>query len=111
MDATDHGVDMVHLSTPCQLFSSMHVVPGVNDEVNSACLFCTENMLEYFNPIIHTQEQASGLFSRHPQYFLRLISDIFESGYNIRWKLCRFRDWGMSVRRRRLIIIAARSVA
>jgi hypothetical protein len=109
-DFTEAGVDMLHLSTPCQKFSSMHVVPGVNDEVNSAVLFCTEAMLARFNPIIHTQEQAAGLFSRHPQYFLRLISDIFESEYNIRWRLCRFRDWGMAARRRRLIIIAARLV-
>jgi hypothetical protein len=103
-------VDMLHLSTECKYFSPDHTQPGPTDEVSSALLFCTAAQLAHFKPLIHTQEQTRGLFSRHPQYFLRLISDIFESGYNIRWSILDFRNLSLVARRRRLVIISARCV-
>jgi hypothetical protein len=102
-------VDILHLSTPCQYFSPAHRVEGVLDETNSAALFCTAAHLKYWNPKVHTQEQTAGLLERHTDYFFRLICDIFAAGYNVRWKICQFRNFELSgQKRRRLIIIASR---
>jgi C-5 cytosine-specific DNA methylase len=103
-------VDMLHLSSECGFYSPAHTLAGSEDETSSALLFCTAAQLKHFKPLIHTQEQTPGLFKRHPQCFFRLIADIFESGYNVRWSVRDFRDWGLIARRRRLIIIAARYV-
>jgi site-specific DNA-cytosine methylase len=100
--------DMLHLSTVCKTWSPNHVHEGRNDEENSALLFCTRAHLAHFRPLVCTIEQTAGLFERHQQCFFRLISDIFESGYSVRWTICDFRRWGLIGRRRRLIIFSAR---
>jgi len=101
-------VTILHLSCPCDYFSPNHTCEGKNDDANTAIFMATTELLREARPIIHTQENTYGLFQRHPYYFNKLLSMITSVGYNVRWKVVNFCDYGLAANRQRLIIFASR---
>ena len=99
---------ILHLSWPCRFFSPAHTVAGKDDTENMALIFATEQHLRYFQPLVHTQEQTSGIITHHPLFFWNLIQNIVTCGYNIRWKMAQFQEYGLPALRKRVIIIAAK---
>lgn len=100
-------VDIMHLSLPCCYFSPAHTIEGKDDDANIATFLAAKRILTDTRPIIHTQENTFGLFSHHPEYFATLLWMITSSGYNVRWKVVQFKDYGLPASRKRLIIIAS----
>jgi DNA (cytosine-5)-methyltransferase 1 len=101
-------VDHLHLSPPCQYWSSAHTIAGKDDNKNIASLFCVEDILKKFNPRTHSQEQTSAILSHHGIVFGYLIHMIVSAGYNVRWKIAKFEQYGLSSSRKRLVIFAAK---
>jgi DNA (cytosine-5)-methyltransferase 1 len=99
---------VLHCSFPCVYFSPAHTVQGKDDDKNSALILATGSHLRYWRPLVHTQEQTSGILSHHPDYFFTIVSDIVKECYNVRWKVCRFEEYGLPALRKRVIIFAAR---
>jgi DNA (cytosine-5)-methyltransferase 1 len=102
------NLTVLHCSFPCVFFSPAHTVQGKDDDKNDALILATGNHLRYWEPLVHTQEQTSGILSHHPDWFFTIVSDIVKERYNIRWKVCRFEEYGLPALRKRLIIFAAR---
>jgi DNA (cytosine-5)-methyltransferase 1 len=105
-DLTLH-VDIMHLSLPCCYFSPAHTHEGKDDDAHIATFLAAKRILTDTKPIIHTQENTFGLFSHHPEYFATLIWMITSAGYNVRWKVVQFKEYGLPASRRRLIVIAS----
>jgi len=101
-------VTILHLSLPCDFFSPNHTREGKNDDANIATFLSTTELLLEARPVIHSQENTYGLFHRHPAFFNKLLSMITSAGYNVRWKVLNFCDYGLSASRQRLIIFASR---
>jgi len=101
-------VTILHFSLPCDFFSPNHTHEGKNDDANIATFLSTTELLLEARPVIHTQENTYGLFYWHPAYFNKLLSMITSAGYNVRWKVLNFCDYGLSASRQRLIIFASR---
>ncbi len=102
-------VDILHLSPPCQFFSHCHTRDGLNDEDNSAALFCVAECLEKAKPRIVTLEETSGLLQimkRRP-YFFRLVRFFTEKGFSVQWQLVQMEQLGAPQKRRRLVMIAS----
>jgi DNA (cytosine-5)-methyltransferase 1 len=61
-------------------------------------------------PRVATLEQTFGLstFREHQKYFLMLLNDISNAGYDLRYKLENLSEFGLVQPRKRLLIIAAR---
>ncbi|KAJ5887695.1 hypothetical protein N7495_007736 [Penicillium taxi] len=101
-------VDVCHASPPCQPFSPAHTISNeVRDEQNSACIFTALNLLEKVKPRILTMEETAGLPSRHPEILSRMIMDMVELGYSVRWTVLDAIIYGVPQNRKRLLIIAA----
>lgn len=99
---------LLHSSFPCVFFSPAHTVVGKDDDKNDALILATGAHLDYWKPLIHTQEQTSGILSHHPDYFFTVMADVVGKRYNVRWKVCRFEEYGLPALRKRLILFAAR---
>lgn len=110
LDRTDNlNVDVLHVSPPCQPFSSAHTVIGKNDDANSASLFAIPEILKRINPRVVTLEEVINIMSEHPAYFSGLVQFFACIGYSIRWKAMNCVDFGVAQRnRRRLFVIASR---
>ena len=61
-------------------------------------------------PRVATLEQTFALltFKEHRKYFLKLLNDISNAGYDLRYKIEDFSLFGLAQPRKRLLIIAAR---
>lgn len=107
---TELNVDVLHLSPPCQYFSSAHTVPGQNDQLNIASLFIIPAILQKTNPRVATVEEVPSIMSlKHDSYFCNLIQFFTFSGYSIRWKVMRCVDFGVpQLNRCRLFVIGSR---
>ena len=104
----DPRVDILHLSFPCKYFSPNHTRDGKDDGANTTVIFTVEKLLKDAKPIYATQENTFGLHDRHPVWFDKMINMIIKAGYDVRWKIFNFVDFGLSAKRKRLIIYAAR---
>ncbi|KAJ5263410.1 hypothetical protein N7478_011015 [Penicillium angulare] len=104
----DVRVDVCHTSPPCQPFSPAHTVNNEErDEMNSACIFTSRNLIDKVRPRILTMEETFGLKGRHGITLHRIILDFVEIGYSVRWAVVNCVNYGVPQMRRRLIIIAA----
>lgn len=105
---SDMRVDVAHCSPPCQPFSPAHTVHNqARDEVNSACIFIASNLVTKARPRILTMEETYGLAQRHKEVFSRMILDLVEIGYSVRWAVLECAHYGVPQWRKRLIILAA----
>ena len=104
---SEHKVDVLHLSPPCQFFSDAHTVDGKNDEVNTASQFVISDLLKKTKPRVATMEQTSGLPRRHPHYLQAILQMFTAVGFSIRWRILNCSDFGLAQRRMRLFVIAS----
>ena len=107
-------VDIMHLSPPCQAFSSANTTRNLsNDTANIAANMEIGNCLDIARPRVATLEQTSGLMSlghsggRHGRDFGRIISQFTSRGYSIAWKNVDLAELGLPQRRKRLLMIAS----
>jgi DNA (cytosine-5)-methyltransferase 1 len=102
------GVDVLHISFPCQPHSPAHTVEGKNDVDNIATGYSVIPILKKCKPRIVTFEQTSGIITHNGGvHFRALIRQITDSGYSVRWKICNLAKYGNVQPRNRLIIIGA----
>ncbi|KAJ5612286.1 hypothetical protein N7510_005480 [Penicillium lagena] len=99
-------VDVLHCSPPCQPFSPAHTINCDRDDANSACVFSCDNLLRA-KPRVVTIEETHGLAERHKLVFGRVILDLVENGYSVRWAILDCLNYGVPQSRKRLCIIAA----
>ena len=100
--------DILHVSPPCQPFSSNHTIAGPDDEENRACLERIQRTLDVIKPRVVTFENVPGLLLRHKNWFNLVLRSFTSSGYSVRWKLVQCAEHGVPQMRRRLFLIAAR---
>jgi DNA (cytosine-5)-methyltransferase 1 len=100
-------VCIVHLSPPCQTFSSAHTVQGAKDDDNSAAICCVREVVSRVKPRILTMEETYGLVSGWPDYLWMIIRDLQSLGYSIKWKVFNLLEHGLPQRRKRLVLVAA----
>lgn len=102
---------VLHISSPCCTWSTAHTVAGRNDDANSASLLAVYNLINTQKPRVVTLEQVWGLTKKKDNrpFFSALINQIATagSGYNVRWSLFNFREYGLPSRRMRIIIFAS----
>lgn len=98
----------VHISPSCQPWSPAHTKRGKNDEENEAVLFSVGAIIRKARPRTVTLEETSGLFSGHKNTFYRLLEMICAEGYDVRYRVVDFADYGLCQHRKRLIILASR---
>jgi DNA (cytosine-5)-methyltransferase 1 len=69
-------------------------------------------ILSAIKPRVATLEQTFGLATheQHNKNFFMLLNDIGKAGYDVRYKIQDLSEYGLVQRRKRLIMIAARSV-
>ena len=104
----DFMVDILHISPPCQPFSSAHTIPNEeNDAKNQAALFSVIHLIQVIKPRIVTIEETEGLLTRHDEWFSTLIHIFVYVGYSVRWKVLRCEEYGVPQMRRRLFICAS----
>jgi DNA (cytosine-5)-methyltransferase 1 len=101
-------VDILHISPPCQPFSSAHTRPNEeNDAKNQAALFSVLQLLQTIKPRVVTIEETEGLLTRHIEWFSALINIIVSVGYSVRWRRIHCKEYGVPQNRTRLYIIAS----
>ena len=110
----DLKVDIMHLSPPCQPFSSAnrHLNPK-KDAENIDANMEIGNCLDIARPRIATLEQTSGLMSqgyaggRHSKHWDNIVKLFTSRGYSVSWKIVNLAELGLPQARKRLIIIAS----
>ena len=101
-------VDVLHLSPPCQPYSTAHTVPGKNDDTNSAALFAIHKALDNCRPRVATVEQTFGILNaQHKNFFVGLLSQFVDMGFSVRYKVLKGVEYGLPQHRKRLFVIAA----
>ncbi|KAJ5376541.1 hypothetical protein N7509_013427 [Penicillium cosmopolitanum] len=79
-----------------------------NDDRNSACLIGIRQAVERVRPRILTMEETFGLeHDAHRPNLNRVIMDLIELGYSVRWEVIKLAGYGVPQIRKRLILIAA----
>ena len=110
----DSKVDILHLSPPCQAFSQANTTPNASkDKINIAASMMIGRILLKARPRIVTLEQTPGImqYKKNQTHFDEVIRQFTRFGFNIRWKIMKFAEYGLPQERERLIIIASRYVA
>jgi DNA (cytosine-5)-methyltransferase 1 len=102
-------VDVMHLSPPCQPFSSAHTIDGKDDEDNEAAMLCIELCLRRSRPRFVTMEETDGVLNpKHQGNFISAVSSLIDCGYSVHWKVLNCKNFGVPCQRRRFFLIAAR---
>jgi len=89
IDRRSHSIDILHLSPPCQPFSTLaypHAAHGnMNHEARAVLLACT-HVIDKIRPRLFTLEQTFGLMqAAHTEYLNSLIQGFTRLGYSVRW--------------------------
>ena len=101
-------VDVLHISFPCQYYSSAHTRDGKNDPKNIATGYSVMPLLEKCRPRIVTFEQSPNIMkSKHEASFRALIHQISAMGYSVRFKVVNFAETDNAHARKRLFMIAS----
>lgn len=101
--------DFLHLSPPCQPFSSANTTPSLKkNKVNLATFLECRKLIEVCKPRIVTVEETFGITWRpHEFWFKKLISWFVELGYSLRWNVLDLTKYGVPQTRDRLILVAS----
>jgi DNA (cytosine-5)-methyltransferase 1 len=87
-------VDVLHCSCPCQYYSPAHTRAGQHDEMNTASLFASSELIKVVKPRIVTFEQTFGIMTYdHRGYFRSLIHMLTELNFSVRWEVVQFQNW------------------
>ncbi|CAN9128594.1 unnamed protein product [Alternaria alternata] len=107
---TSIKVDLLHLSPPCCYWSPAHTVEGPKDQANYESFTTIGPIIKKTAPRVFTMEQTSGLYDgkKFRRYFNLILNDMFEAGYNVRYKLQDCSKLGVPQPRKRLLFIGAR---
>lgn len=102
-------LDIIHLSPPCQTLSPAHTREGKNDDDNDAALFAAQDIVPEARPRLFTLEETYGILSqqKHGFFFKKLVQCFTYWNYSIRWKVVDLRNWGVPMRRQRLLMIVS----
>ncbi|KAL8925163.1 MAG: hypothetical protein Q9208_003668 [Pyrenodesmia sp. 3 TL-2023] len=104
----NYGVEILHISPPCQPFSPIHVHTGKDDEMNSSSLFAVGELLKKTRPRIVTLENTFGLAQAKWKDWLNTMVQVFTAlGWSVRWRVLNLAEYGLPQARRRLILIAS----
>jgi len=107
-DTIDLRVDVLHISTPCQMWSPAKTTAGKNDESNYASLFAISALIRRIKPRIITLEQTFGILHAAFEWeFRALVQMLTMHGYSVSWRLVELQKLGLASRRRRLLMEAA----
>ena len=110
-DTDRFHVDVAHGSTVCKTVSKAKTRPCNDPSVdiaNRATLFTVKDMILTSKPRIFTLEQADGFLNpKHMRAFNRVIYQYTSLGFAVTWKIVPLEEWGLSQKRRRLIIISS----
>ena len=107
LQGENFGVDVLHLSPPCQYFSQAHTIDGKDDEDNQAPLFSPTELVKKGRPRVVTVEETAGLFERHRHFFNAVVHMLTTIGFSVRWKIINCAEYGLAQARKRLIIFAS----
>ncbi|KAK8115863.1 C-5 cytosine-specific DNA methylase [Apiospora sp. TS-2023a] len=101
-------LDIVHLSPPCQTLSPAHTREGRNDDANNAALFAVQDIVPKARPRLFTLEETFGILAKqHASFFKKLVQCFTHFNYSVRWKVVDLRNWGVPMRRLRLLMIVS----
>ncbi|KAK7942618.1 Modification methylase HphIA [Apiospora aurea] len=102
-------LDAIHLSPPCQPYSPAHTIPGQHDETNQAALFACHEIIKRKCRRVFTLEETYGIMScaNHQGFFDALVHGFTNLGCSVRWKIVELRNWGVPMKRLRLIMIGS----
>ena len=109
--------DVLHLSPPCQAYSTQNALAGTRDpdsdggrrdDANQAASFGIRELLQHCKPRVATIEQTSGIFGpRSIGFFRGVIRQFTDVGYSICWRLVDLAYYGCPQHRKRVIVIAS----
>ena len=103
----DHKADILHISPPCQPYSSAHTKTGYQDDDNIAALYTCAQGLDDVRPRVGMLEQTVGLTHRgHRENQIELVRQFTNEKrpFSIRWKVAIFSDYGLAQLRQRLMV-------
>ncbi|KAK8022933.1 S-adenosyl-L-methionine-dependent methyltransferase [Apiospora marii] len=102
-------MDVVHLSPPCQTLSPAHTREGKNDDDNDAALFAVQDIIPEARARVFTLEETFGILAqkKHGLFFKKLVQCFTYWNHSIRWKVVDLRNWGVPMRRLRLLMIVS----
>lgn len=103
-------VDVLHVSPPCQGFTLACRGLPRNGKKDNKCMTYVGKIVKKVNPRIVTFEQVREVLSKDQGYFKSMVLDLTSIGYSISWRILECADFGVPQRRRRLFVIASRSV-
>lgn len=106
-------VDILHLSPPCQVFSSANTTPNPDkNKTNIATSMTLGSILSVARPRIVTLEQTPGILviKKNQEHYHEVIRQFTRLGFSIRWKVLKFEEYELPQERTRLIILASRCV-
>ena len=106
-DDLDVLVDVLHLSPPCQTFSSAHTIAGKDDDTNQASFLSLDYIISKAKPRIATLENTSGMTSRHGAWVGKAVHMFTAQGFSVRWRLLNCAEFGLCQARQRLFMIAS----
>lgn len=106
---TPYIVDILHLSPPCQPFSSANTTPNEEkNAINHATFTAVEDLVRFTRPRVVTLEEAHALeWPSHREWFNKLLSMFMGLGYSVRWAVCELSNYGVPQTRKRLLMIAS----
>lgn len=101
----DHA-DIIIGGPPCQPFSVGGLQQGRKDRRDGFPVFLA--VIEKYQPIMALFENVRGMLYRNKEYFHRIVSQLFEIGYAVKWKLLNAAHFGVPQKRERLFVVAHR---
>lgn len=84
------GVDVLHLSPPCQGFSKANRSGGANDEENNSLSLLFPRLLTMTGARVGTFENVQGMWSQKGiNHLIKILIDCIAAGYQVRVKVLR----------------------
>jgi len=103
-------VDHIHASPPCKGYSRANRNGGKDDMKNNKQTLLFVKAIRHFRPKTATFENVPGLvLDDYKGYFQSVVASLLQMAYQVRVKVLTSSSYGDPQKRRRLILIAARS--
>jgi len=103
-------VDHIHASPPCKGFSRANRSGGKEDSRNNKQTLLIVKAIKHFKPKTVSFENVPGLFLDDFKGYLQfLVSSLLQMSYQLRVQILSSSSYGDPQKRRRLILLAARS--
>ncbi|KAK3074678.1 hypothetical protein LTR53_002685 [Teratosphaeriaceae sp. CCFEE 6253] len=108
-DKECYKVLTIHISYPCKTYSGAHTRDGRDNLLNEDAACSVTEIFRATRPKIATFEQTNAMVHYKKNYHVwrRLIRDITQSHYSLRWRVLDVLEYGNPSQRKRLIIMTA----